>query len=68
MFWNITHEMRHFIIARQKYLISSRHSSTVQANTVLITGVPSRYMTEERLRSMYHSLPGGGVKTVWINR
>jgi hypothetical protein len=51
--------MRHFVIARQQYLIDPTHARSVQARTVLITGIPSRYLSEESLRKMYSHLPGG---------
>ncbi|KII87613.1 hypothetical protein PLICRDRAFT_176408 [Plicaturopsis crispa FD-325 SS-3] len=67
IWWNIKREMRHFTIKRQQHLISPEHSSSVQANTVLLTGIPQRFLNEPALRRMYNHLPGG-VKTVWLNR
>ncbi|TFK73459.1 DUF221-domain-containing protein [Pluteus cervinus] len=67
IFWNIKLEMRHFILERQKYLISPKHAKSVQANTILITGVPEKYLSKGLLHKMYNELPGG-VKKIWINR
>lgn len=69
-FWilyNIKTEMSHFAIERQKYLISPAHSKSSQANTVLITGIPTKYLSQKSLRKMFKDLPGG-VKNIWINR
>lgn len=60
-------EMRKWLVIRQTYLTSPRHSKTAQARTVLVTGIPIEYMDEERLKQLYSFLPGG-VKTVWLNR
>jgi calcium permeable stress-gated cation channel len=65
--YNIKNEMRHFIITRQQHLIERKHSKSVQANTILVTGVPSKYLTQNALFKLFNSLPGG-VKKIWINR
>ncbi|EGN92844.1 hypothetical protein SERLA73DRAFT_116657 [Serpula lacrymans var. lacrymans S7.3] len=67
IFWNIRYEMQKFITARQIFLISPEHSSTVQANTILVTGIPAKFLSEKALSKMYSHLPGG-VKKIWINR
>ncbi|KAF4583356.1 hypothetical protein EYR38_002106 [Pleurotus pulmonarius] len=67
IFYVIKHEMRHFVLTRQRHLIDPAHSSSVQANTVLVTGIPSKYLSEDALISLFSHLPGG-VKKVWINR
>lgn len=59
--------MRHFVTARQQYLVSPEHSSSAQANTVLITGVPTRYLTEKAITRLFSYVPGG-VRKVWLNR
>lgn len=59
--------MRHFIITRQQHLIERKHSKSVQANTILVTGIPSRYLTQNALFKLFNCLPGG-VKKIWINR
>ncbi|THH28353.1 hypothetical protein EUX98_g5835 [Antrodiella citrinella] len=67
IFWNIKTEMRHFIHVRQRWLIDPVNARSAQANTVLITGVPQRYLTEAALTKIFSHLPGG-VRKVWLNR
>ncbi|KAB5589777.1 hypothetical protein CTheo_6774 [Ceratobasidium theobromae] len=69
-FWvlyNIKKEMRNFVENRQRYLVDPVHSKTAQANTVLITGVPRKFLDEEALAQLFQHVPGG-VKKVWLNR
>jgi hypothetical protein len=63
----IRKEMSHFIITRQQHLIERKHSKSVQATTILVTGIPSKYLTQNALFKLFNSLPGG-VKKIWINR
>ncbi|KAG6849367.1 hypothetical protein H0H93_009061 [Arthromyces matolae] len=67
IFYNIRHEMKAFVLERQRFLLSREHSKTVQANTLLVTGIPSKYLSTEALYNTFNDLPGG-VKKVWINR
>lgn len=67
IFYNIQNEMRHFIITRQQHLIEPNHAKSLQANTILITGVPVRYLNQRSLLKLFEDLPGG-VKKIWINR
>ncbi|KZO95372.1 DUF221-domain-containing protein [Calocera viscosa TUFC12733] len=69
-FWilyTVRNEMREFILLRQKHLVSPSHSSTAQANTVLLTGVPKKFLDEKVLAGLFHHLPGGARK-IWLNR
>ena len=59
--------MGHYVHIRQQYLISPSHSSTAQARTILVTGIPPEYLTESSLSSLFSHLPGG-IHKVWINR
>jgi hypothetical protein len=59
--------MRGFVIKRQQYLIDPIHSASAQANTVLITGVPRKYLDEKEIARLFSHVPGG-VKKVWLNR
>lgn len=63
----IRREMRHFITVRQRYLVDPAHAASAQAATILITGVPPRYLHPSALKRLFKPMPGG-VKTVWINR
>ncbi|KAG9313522.1 hypothetical protein JVU11DRAFT_5849 [Chiua virens] len=67
IFWNIRHEMTHFINVRQLHLIDPVHSRSAQANTILVSGIPSKYLSEKALTQLYSRFPGG-VKKIWINR
>ncbi|KAL5521544.1 PHM7_2 [Sanghuangporus sanghuang] len=67
IWYNIKREMANFVITRQQYLVDPTFSSTPQANTVLVTGVPPRYLSERAINEVFSHAPGG-VKKVWINR
>ncbi|TCD65726.1 hypothetical protein EIP91_002255 [Steccherinum ochraceum] len=67
IFYNIKREMRHFIQVRQRWLIDPVNAQSAQASTVLITGVPARYLSEAALMKLFSHLPGG-VRKVWLNR
>lgn len=60
-------EMSHFVTVRQQYLTSKDHAASAQASTILVTGVPRRYLNEHALTKLYSYLPGG-VRKVWLNR
>ncbi|CAE6475354.1 unnamed protein product, partial [Rhizoctonia solani] len=69
-FWvlfNIKKEMRNFVEKRQRHLVDPIHSASAQANTVLITGVPRKFLDEAALAQLFQHVPGG-VKKVWLNR
>ena len=59
--------MSNYIRVRQEYLVSPAHSSTAQACSVLVTGIPPKYLSELALTRLFDHLPGG-VRQVWINR
>lgn len=59
--------MRHFILTRQQHLINPVHAKSVQANTLLVTGIPAKYLSQDALLKLFNDLPGG-VKKIWINR
>ncbi|GLB42058.1 putative extracellular tail, of 10TM putative phosphate transporter [Lyophyllum shimeji] len=67
IFYNIKIEMTSFVLKRQQHLIDPVHAKSVQANTLLITGIPSKYLSKDALFNLFNDLPGG-VKQVWINR
>lgn len=67
VFYNIRKEMIHFIQTRQEHLIEPTHARSVQANTLLVTGIPAKYLSQEALTAVFKDLPGG-VKRIWINR
>lgn len=59
--------MSHFVSVRQRWLMDPVNASSAQANTILVTGVPQRYLTEAALKNVFAYLPGG-VRKVWLNR
>lgn len=65
--WNLKKEMATFVVTRQRHLTEQEHSRSVQAHTVLITGIPDGYLSPARLRELFKDLPGG-VNKIWINR
>ncbi|KAF7318964.1 Protein kinase domain-containing protein [Mycena chlorophos] len=67
VFYNIRLEMAHFVTTRQQYLVSPAHAKSVQASTILVTGIPPRYLTPAALHDVFKDLPGG-VKRIWVNR
>lgn len=67
IFYNIKIEMQEFVFTRQKHLISPVHVKSAQANTLLVTGIPAKYLNKEALHDLFRELPGG-VKKIWINR
>ena len=60
-------ELRHFISARQHHLVDPTHSASAQANTILVTGVPTKYLSVAALTHLFSHVPGG-VRKVWLNR
>ena len=59
--------MQHFVTCRQQYLIDPVHSASAQANTVLVTGVPTQFLNEAALTKLFSHVPGG-VRKIWLNR
>ena len=59
--------MRHFLATRQRHLVDPEHSASAQANTVLVTGVPRKFLDEQVLAQLFSHLPGG-AKAIWLNR
>ncbi|KAK2462387.1 hypothetical protein APHAL10511_005693 [Amanita phalloides] len=67
LLYNIKREMSHFITTRHMHLIDPSQANSTQACTVLVTGVPARYLDQESLYHLFKDLPGG-IKKIWINR
>ncbi|KAK4575059.1 hypothetical protein LTR86_000911 [Recurvomyces mirabilis] len=60
-------ELRGYIRVRQAYLTSPQHRIRASATTVLVTGIPRKWLTLEALDGLYDVFPGG-IKNIWINR
>jgi calcium permeable stress-gated cation channel len=51
--------MSNYVRVRQEYLVSHAHSSSAQACSVLVTGIPPKYLSELSLTRLFNHLPGG---------
>jgi calcium permeable stress-gated cation channel len=60
-------EMRVYIKIRQDYLTSAEHRLRASANTVLVSGIPNKWLSEEALRGLFDVFPGG-IRNIWLTR
>ena len=60
-------EFQDYVRIRQLYQASPQRRLQDFANTILVTGIPDRYLTHLRLTQLYSMFPGS-VRAVWINR
>ncbi|QIW96164.1 hypothetical protein AMS68_001682 [Peltaster fructicola] len=60
-------ELRGYIRVRQAYLTSPQHRIRASATTVLVTGIPKKWLTLQALEGLYDVFPGG-IRNIWINR
>ncbi|EFW98728.1 duf221 domain protein [Grosmannia clavigera kw1407] len=60
-------EMRVYIKVRQDYLTSAEHRLRASANTVLVSGIPEKWLTEAALRGLFDVFPGG-IRNIWLTR
>ena len=60
-------ELRIYIKVRQDYLTSAEHRLRASATTVLVSAIPSKWLTTEALGGLYDVFPGG-IRNIWINR
>ena len=60
-------ELRGYIRVRQAFLTSPQHRIRASATTVLVTGIPRKWLTIEALNGLYDVFPGG-IRNIWINR
>lgn len=60
-------ELRGYMRVRQAYLTSPQHRIRASATTVLVTGIPKKWLTLEALEGLYDVFPGG-IRNIWINR
>ena len=65
--FNLKKEMKRFVLIRQRWLLEPENANSAQSNTILITGIPQKYLTEAALTDLFNVLPGG-VRKVWLNR
>lgn len=60
-------ELRIYIKVRQDYLTSAEHRLRASSNTVLVSGIPEKWLTEEALRGLFDVFPGG-IRNIWLTR
>ncbi|KAJ5720275.1 uncharacterized protein N7483_008209 [Penicillium malachiteum] len=60
-------ELRGYIRMRQAYMTSPQHRLRASATTVLVTAIPTEWLTFDALNNLFDVFPGG-VRNIWINR
>ncbi|KAK4640392.1 hypothetical protein QC761_603290 [Podospora bellae-mahoneyi] len=60
-------ELRVYVKIRQDYLTSAEHRLRASANTVLVSSIPDKWLSEEALRGLFDVFPGG-IRNVWLTR
>lgn len=60
-------ELRVYIKIRQDYLTSAEHRLRASANTVLVSGIPTKWLTDDALRGLFDVFPGG-IRNIWLTR
>lgn len=64
VFWN---ELGIYIRIRQDYLTSAEHRLRASATTILISTIPSKWLTHKALTDLFDVYPGG-IRNIWLNR
>jgi calcium permeable stress-gated cation channel len=60
-------ELRVYIKVRQDWLTTAEHRLRASATTVLVSGIPDKWLSEEALRGLFDVFPGG-LRNVWLTR
>ncbi|KAK4454312.1 DUF221-domain-containing protein [Podospora aff. communis PSN243] len=60
-------ELRVYVKVRQDYLTSAEHRLRASANTVLVSSIPEKWLSEDALRGLFDVFPGG-IRNVWLTR
>ena len=60
-------EMKAFVEKRQALLRSPMYQSQASATTILVTAIPTAYMSHDVLLRIFNQFPEG-VKYIWMNR
>ncbi|KAI5868509.1 DUF221-domain-containing protein [Durotheca rogersii] len=60
-------ELRVYIKIRQDWLTTAEHRLRASATTVLVSGIPDKWLSEEALRGLFDVFPGG-LRNVWLTR
>ncbi|KAH8880657.1 DUF221-domain-containing protein [Thozetella sp. PMI_491] len=60
-------ELRVYVKVRQDYLTSAEHRLRASANTVLVSSIPEKWLSEDALRGLFDVFPGG-IRNIWLTR
>ncbi|KAI5919916.1 hypothetical protein F4810DRAFT_685546 [Camillea tinctor] len=60
-------EFRVYIKIRQDWLTTAEHRLRASATTVLVSGIPDKWLSEEALRGLFDVFPGG-LRNVFLTR
>ncbi|KAK7751549.1 hypothetical protein SLS62_006499 [Diatrype stigma] len=60
-------EMRVYIKVRQDWLTTAEHRLRASATTVLVSGIPDKWLNEKALRGLFDVFPGG-LRNIWLTR
>ncbi|KAI1095852.1 DUF221-domain-containing protein [Rostrohypoxylon terebratum] len=60
-------ELRVYIKIRQDWLTTAEHRLRASATTVLVSGIPDKWLTEDALRGLFDVFPGG-LRNVYLTR
>ncbi|KAI0171856.1 DUF221-domain-containing protein [Hypoxylon sp. FL1284] len=60
-------EMRVYVKIRQDWLTTAEHRLRASATTVLVSGIPDKWLSEEALKGLFDVFPGG-LRNVWLTR
>lgn len=66
-FYHVLTELRGYVRVRQAQLTSPQHRLRASATTVLVSGIPSKWLTHAALSGLFDVYPGG-IRNIWINR
>lgn len=60
-------EMSVYVKVRQDWLTSAEHRLRASANTVLVSSIPRKWLSEDALRGLFDVFPGG-IRNIWLTR
>ncbi|KAI1179352.1 DUF221-domain-containing protein [Nemania sp. FL0916] len=60
-------ELKVYIKVRQDWLTTAEHRLRASATTVLVSGIPDKWLSDEALRGLFDVFPGG-IRNVWLTR
>ncbi|KAI1386377.1 DUF221-domain-containing protein [Hypoxylon trugodes] len=60
-------ELKVYVKIRQDWLTTAEHRLRASATTVLVSGIPDKWLSEEALKGLFDVFPGG-LRNVWLTR